>query len=321
MKRNNNRILGLYDELNLLYEQADRKTILTLINGGCWRRNFRSTTSSIRNTCFNLTGFVQPATILKLCNDKDDDGLMDRQLFTCPEEIHYDYDEYKPLPASTPSLSEMFKLIDKNNPPNTIYTLTPEAHSEFIHLHDTINQRIRAEHPYDHDRKSILSKAHGHLLRLSATQLNVDQALSILEQDNEDIEWSYQISKEILIKSAAFLEYFISQKFALGNPPHAQGNSGITDGNNYDWHRIRRILELPNSTITPSMISQAHIQQRTNGRYRREDAVKLMEDIEELQLGLIEQTSGMGRPTKLLRKRKTTELAEEQMDLLLKKLK
>ena len=66
------------------------------------------------------------------------------------------------------------------------------------------------------------------------------------------------------------------------------------------------------------MISQAHIQQRTNGRYRREDAVKLMEDIEELQLGLIEQTSGMGRPTKLLRKRKTTELSEEQMDLLLK---
>ena len=125
--------------------------------------------------------------MVKLCNDKDDDGLMNRQLFTCPEEIHYDYDEYIPLPASTPSLSEMFKLIDKNNPPNTTYTLTPEAHSEFIHLHDTINQRIRAEHPYDHDRKSILSKAHGQLLPLSATQLNVDQALLILEHDDQDI--------------------------------------------------------------------------------------------------------------------------------------
>ena len=113
-----------------------------------------------------------------------------------------------------------------------------------------------------------------------------------MEQDNEDIEWNYQISKEILIKSAAFLEYFISQKFALGNPPHAQGNFGITDANNYDWHRICRILKLLNSTITP-MISQAHIQ-RTNCRYRREDAVKLIEDIEELQLGVIEQTSGMG---------------------------
>ena len=71
-------------------------------------------------TCFNLTGFVQPATV-NLCNDKDDDGLMDRQLFACPEEIHYDYDEYKLLPASTPSLSEMFKLIDKIIP-QTQYT-------------------------------------------------------------------------------------------------------------------------------------------------------------------------------------------------------
>ena len=82
-----------------------------------------------------------------------------------------------------------------------------------------INQRIRAEHPYDHDQKSVLSKAHGQLLRLSATQLNVVQALSILEHDNQDIHWTYQISKEVLIKSVAFLEYFISQKFALGNPP------------------------------------------------------------------------------------------------------
>ena len=82
----NNRILSLYEELNLLNEQldhykagqADRKTILSLINGGCWRRNFRSTTSIIRNKFFNLTGLIQPATIVKLCNDKDDDGLMDR---------------------------------------------------------------------------------------------------------------------------------------------------------------------------------------------------------------------------------------------------
>ena len=267
MKRNNNRILGLYDELSLLYEQldrykagqADRKNILTLINGGCWRRNFRSTTSTIRNTCFNLTGFVKPTTLVRLCNDKDDDGLMDRQLFSCPEEIHYDYDEYKAMPASTPSLSKILKLIDKNNPPNTTYTLTPEAHAEFIHIHDSINQRIRAEHPYDHDRKSILSKAHGQLLRLSATQLNIHQGLSILQHEDEDIQWSYQIPKEILLKSAGFLEYFIAQKFALGNPPHGQTNLDSTDDFDYDWHRICRILELPNLTITPSMISQAHI--------------------------------------------------------------
>ena len=58
MKGNNNRIIGLYNELSLLYEQldrykagqADRKTILTLINGGCWGRNFRPSTSTMRQT-------------------------------------------------------------------------------------------------------------------------------------------------------------------------------------------------------------------------------------------------------------------------------
>ena len=88
MNRNNNRIIGLYDELSLLYEQlnhykacqADRITILTVIHGGCWHRNFRST-SIMRHTCFNLTGFVQPGTVVELCNNRDHEGLMDRQLF------------------------------------------------------------------------------------------------------------------------------------------------------------------------------------------------------------------------------------------------
>ena len=42
----------------------------------------------------------------------------------------------------------------------------------------------------------------------------------------------------------------------------------------YDWHRIRQILELQSPMITP-MISQAHIQKCTDGRYHREDAIKL----------------------------------------------
>lgn len=138
---------------------------------------------------------MQPTTLVRLCNDKDDDGLMDRQLFSCPEEIHYDYDEYKPLSTTTPKLSSIFKLIDENNPPNTSYTMTNDAHSEFIHLHDTINQRIRMEHHHNHDRRSVLSKAHGQLLRLSATQFNLDQALAALENEGESIEWKYEIPK------------------------------------------------------------------------------------------------------------------------------
>ena len=88
-------------------------------------------------------------------------------------------------------------MIDKKNAPNTTYTLTPEAHAEFIHLHDSINQHNHAEHPHDHDCMSILSKAHGQLLGLSATQLNIDQALLILQHEDEDVQWSYHIPENL----------------------------------------------------------------------------------------------------------------------------
>ena len=42
----------------------------------------------------NMVQSNSPATVVEMCNSKDDDGLMDRQLFACPNEIHYDYDEY-----------------------------------------------------------------------------------------------------------------------------------------------------------------------------------------------------------------------------------
>ena len=61
LKRNGGRVVGLYDEISLLYEQldkykngnSDRKTLLSLINGSPWRRNFRSSNSVILNTCFD----------------------------------------------------------------------------------------------------------------------------------------------------------------------------------------------------------------------------------------------------------------------------
>ena len=55
---------------------------------------------------------------------------------------------------------------------------------EFIGLHDGLNQCIRHENPLDHDRKSILSKGHGQLLRLAAIQHCIDQSLHRIEENN-----------------------------------------------------------------------------------------------------------------------------------------
>ena len=132
-----------------------------------------------------------------------------------------------------------------------------------------------------------------------------------------DVQWSFEIPKDALLKAAALLDYFVAQKFAIANPPREVTSQ---EDELYDWHRLRRILELPSTVITPSMISQAHIQKRSAaGRYTCDAAVKLMEDIETLQLGSMEESTGTGRPTKLLRKRKLDELNEDALDILIKK--
>lgn len=110
---------------------------------------------------------------------------MDRQLFSCPAEVHYDYDEYVELTSDTPKLVDIFEDIDKNHPPGSKYTLSPDTQIEFVGIHDGLNERIRQQHPFDHDRKSILSKTilskgHGQVVRLAAVHWCMDQALARL---------------------------------------------------------------------------------------------------------------------------------------------
>ena len=66
LKRNGGRVVGLHDEVSLLYKQLDRynqssldkKTMLSLINGSTWRRNFRKEYSMLDNPWYNMAGFV-----------------------------------------------------------------------------------------------------------------------------------------------------------------------------------------------------------------------------------------------------------------------
>ena len=62
--------------------------------------------------------------------------------------------------------------------------------------------------------------------------------------------------------------YFIEVKLALGPPLHGMEESD--DEAPYDYHRIRRILELPTGNVTPSQITQAQIPSRIDGIYLRE---------------------------------------------------
>ena len=141
------------------------------------------------------------------------------------------------------------------HPSGCIYTLSQEAHTEFIAIHDSINECIRQQHQHEHDRKSILSKGHGQLLRLAAIYTCMDQVLHRLElkAQNQPIpDWSFEIPVEILKRTKILLDYFIDEKFAILPPPREMNSE--SDG--YDWHRLRRILELPHVNITPNITDQ-----------------------------------------------------------------
>lgn len=59
MMRNRNQVLGLYDEMSVMYGQLDaykhsrstldHSTLLDLYNGGSWSRNFQNRATSIKN--------------------------------------------------------------------------------------------------------------------------------------------------------------------------------------------------------------------------------------------------------------------------------
>ena len=100
MARNNSQILGMYDEMSVMYGQLDaykhsgsrldRSTLLDLYNGGSWSRNFKNkdhTAIKMQETSFNMCGFIQPSFIVKMMESSDPDAFNDRQFFICPEEV------------------------------------------------------------------------------------------------------------------------------------------------------------------------------------------------------------------------------------------
>ena len=87
-----------------------------------------------------------------------------------------------------------------------------------IAIHDELNSRIREEHKFNHNHKSILTKGHGQL-RIATAKWSIEQALVRLEErKNGDTvsPWSFIIPKHIILCAKRRLDYFIAQKFAFG---------------------------------------------------------------------------------------------------------
>jgi len=91
MLANNNQILGVYDEMSIMYGQLDaynhsgshpdRSTLLELYDAGSWCRNFKNRnedTSKMHHTAFNMCGFIQPSFVVGILNACDPNAFNDR---------------------------------------------------------------------------------------------------------------------------------------------------------------------------------------------------------------------------------------------------
>jgi hypothetical protein len=217
-----------------------------------------------------------------------------------------------------PDLKSIFANINAshtkpNEADHALYTLHDDARVEFVAFHDDLNERKRQQHRRDRDRRSVLSKAKGQVIRIAAVNYALDQAIMKAMNGNGAYEWSYVIPKEHMVKALVLINYLMEQKFALGKPstkrPAATNANGPLDNGSiqFDHHKMKRLLELP-SPITVAKISQNHIKKRVDNKYRKEEALELMVTAEQLEIGVVVvehyNTGRIVRYKKELRKRK-----------------
>ena len=124
---------------NKTNSSLDRKTLLALNGGAQWTRDFKPLLNGlsrgfpdINQICLNITGFIQPAYIVKLLSQDDYDDFNDQQLYVCPAEHDVDYDELVPFdPNNNPQLKCMYEIIGNFHKDPVRYNMGEDAHELF----------------------------------------------------------------------------------------------------------------------------------------------------------------------------------------------
>ena len=235
MLTNNCQILGMYDEMSVMYGQLDaykhsgsrldRSTLLDLYNGGSWSRNFRNKDQAMikmQQTSFNMCGFIQPTFILNMLDSNDPDAFNDRQFFICPEEVEYMYGELKvPMDPTVGQLEDIFRRIKAAHQNEIVYTFSDDAQVVFIRAHDDLCTR-KISIKDDEDRRGILSKSKGQLARMAMVIHSLEQAVTVpmpsndvQPENSQGSEWTSIIESTSVMKAETIMKYIIEQKFAL----------------------------------------------------------------------------------------------------------
>ena len=206
MKRNGSQILGLFDEMSTMYSQLDlykqsgsvmdRKTLITLNGGSSWSRNY---TASMKQTAFNMSGFIQPSFVEKMLLSDDADGFNDRQLFVFPPQRDVLLNELKlPIPSNIPSLKGIYTLLRTIHSSPRTYVLVGNALDTYREYHDQLVRRQSRQ--VDENIQGILSKARGYTARLAMILFALEQTLTHIIEGECDVcpntSWSFDISMQ-----------------------------------------------------------------------------------------------------------------------------
>ena len=172
VSQNNNKVLGAYDELTQFYNMRDhyktnsaldRKTLLALNGGAQWTSDFKNGSATMDSTCLKITGFIQPAYVVKLLSQDDFDGFNDHQLCVCSVERDVDYDELVPFdPTTNPHLKRVYEIIGNFHKASVTYKMDKDAHELFKNYHDELKRR-KLSIKFDENRGGIIAKAIGQM--------------------------------------------------------------------------------------------------------------------------------------------------------------
>lgn len=343
MMSNNCQILGMYDEMSVMYGQLDaykhsgsrldRSTLLDLYNGGSWSKNFRNkeqAMAKMQKTAFNMCGFIQPAFVLSMLDTNDPDAFNDRQFFICPEEVEFMYSDLKvPMDPTVVRLEDIFRKIKYMHQDMIVYTFDGEAQAAFIRAHDELCSR-KISIPDDEDRRGILSKARGQLARIAMILHSLEQAVELSMNDScssgEESEWNAVVAATSVKRAEEVMKFIIEQKFAMMLPEVQVGTdtniltgSSILDENP---KYLSKFLTFKNATIQASDVSQFRLMPPTpnssqsKNKYPVEQCKKFMKEVSAAGFGAVKevQKSGSLRKALTFRKRPYSELEYAQLE-------
>ena len=109
--------------------------------------------------------------------------LVYRYLISCPKEVTFTSDMYKvPVPEEMKNaIQKIFTILMQKHEADTRYTFNDEARAVFYNYHDNFFLEKKIEYADDENRRGVLSKSLGYIIRLSGILAAIDNASLVVE--------------------------------------------------------------------------------------------------------------------------------------------